>query len=208
MNKFRNERGVVAVEAALLTPLLLMVLFGIIEMSFFMRDVASVSSSAHVGTRTASVAAAAGPGLCEASSNAPPCSPANTPALAQAAADSIQKAGSAMPQDSINWIIVYNANSQGFPMPAGNTSATCTTQCVKYVWDAGLNKFRYLSGTWISTSINACINDPARMSVGVIMNTTHRWVTGLFGSGVGIQERSVMQFEPLPNDTCKAGAHA
>jgi hypothetical protein len=79
---------------------------------------------------------------------------------------------------------------------------------VKYVWDSGLNKFRYLSGTWISTGINACINDPARMTVGVIMNSTHTWVTGLFGSGVGIQERSVMQFEPLPNDSCKAGAHA
>jgi Flp pilus assembly pilin Flp len=208
MNMHKNERGAVAVEAALLTPLLALILFGIIEMSLFMRDVASVSSSAHVGARTASVGAAAGQGLCEASSNAPPCSPPNVPALAQAAADAIQKAGTAMPQDSINWIIVYNANAQGYPMPAGNTSATCTTQCVKYVWDKGLNKFRYASGTWASNTINACINDPARMSVGVIMNSTHLWMTGLFGNGIGIQERSVMQFEPLPNDSCKPLAHA
>jgi hypothetical protein len=205
MNTKRDQRGAAAVEAALLTPLLMLVLFGIIEMSLFMRDVASVSSSAHVGTRTASVGAAAGPGVCEASSNAPPCSPADVPALAQAAADAIQRAGAAMPQDDINWVLVYNANPQGYPLPAGNTSAACTTQCVKYVWDQGLDKFRYASGSWVSTTINACINDPSRMSVGVIMNASHHWITGLFGNGVGIQERSVMQFEPLPNDSCKAG---
>ncbi len=207
MKTIGDERGVVAVEAALLTPLLVLVLFGIIEMSLLMRDVVSVSSAAHVGARTASVAAGAGQGTCQASSNPPPCSPASVPALAQAAADAIQRGGSAMPQSQINWIIVYNANSGGYPEPAGNTTSACTSDCVKYVWDAGLGKFRYASGAWASSSINACINDPARMSVGVIMNASHPWITGLFGNGVNIQERSVMQFEPLPNDTCKPGTH-
>ena len=182
-------------------------LFGIIEMALFMRDVASVSSAAHVGARTASVGAGAGPGTCEASANPPPCSPADVPGLAQAAADAIQKGGTAMPQDEINWILVYNANPQGYPMPAGNTSATCSTECVKYVWDDGLNKFRYAGGSWASSSINACINDPSRMAVGVIMNATHTWITGLFGDGAGVEERTVMQFEPLPNDQCKPGLH-
>ena len=92
-------------------------------------------------------------------------------------------------------------------MPAGNTTARCSTECVTYVWDNGLNKFRYASGSWTSSSINACINDPGRMTVGVIMNATHTWLTGLFGDGVTVQERSVMQFEPLANDQCKPGAH-
>lgn len=207
MRKHRNERGAVLVEAALLTPLLALILFGIIEMSLFMRDVASVSSAAHVGARTASVGAGAGPGTCQASANPPPCSPASVPALAQAAADAIQRAGTAMPQDQTNWIIVYRANPGGYPFPTGNTSAVCSTDCVKYVWDAGLDKFRYASGAWTSSQINACINDPARMSVGVIMNATHTWVTGLFGNGAGVQERSVMSFEPLANDQCKPGLH-
>src|SRR5262245_16204616 len=208
MSRFHgNQRGAVAVEAALLTPVLALVLFGIIEMALLMRDVASVSSAAHVGARTASVGAGAGPGTCEASANPPPCSPASVPGLAQAAADAIQRAGMAMPQDDINWILVYDANPQGYPLPSGNTSADCSTACVKYVWDPGLNKFRYAGGTWTSSSINACINDPSRMAVGVLMNATHGWVTGLFGNGVNVQERSVMQFEPLPNDQCKPGAH-
>ena len=166
----------------------MLVLFGIIEMSLFMRDVVSVSSSVHVGTRTPA-----------------PCTPPTAPALAQLAANAIQQAGSAMPQDQINWIEVYNANTSGFPMPSGNTTATCSTDCVKYVWNSAKNQFVYSSGSWSSASINACINDPNRMSVGVIMNARHPWITGLFGNGATVQERSVMQFEPLTSDSCKPG---
>ena len=207
MSTSRDQRGAVALEAALLTPFLMLVLCGIIELSLFMRDVASVSSAAHTGARIASVGAGAGPGTCQASANPPPCSPQSTPALAQAAADAISTSGSAMPLSEVNWVLVYNANAGGFPQPTGNTSATCTTACVKYVWDAGLKRFRYAGGTWASSSINACLNDPNRMSVGVIVDATHPWVTGLFGNGAEIQERSVMDFEPLPTSTCKPGAH-
>ena len=93
-------------------------------------------------------------------------------------------------------------------MPAGNTSAACSTDCVKYVWNASTNQFVYSSGSWTSTSINACINDPNRMSVGRDHERPAPWITGLFGNGATVQERSVMQFEPLPNDSCKPGAHA
>ena len=90
----------------------MLVLFGIIEMSLFMRDVVSVSSSVHVGTRMASVAAAK-PGRRPV--RPPPCTPPSAPALAQLAANAIQQAGTAMPQDQINWIEVYNANTAGLP---------------------------------------------------------------------------------------------
>jgi hypothetical protein len=200
----RKERGAVAVEAALLTPLLALLVFGIIEMSLYMRDVVSVNSSVHVGTRMASVSAGAGPATCTPS----PCTPPTAPMLAQLTANAIQQAGTAMPQDQINWIIVYRANAGGYPQPAGNTSATCSSDCVRYTWNAATSKFVYASGSWTSSTINACINDANRMSVGVIMNASHPWMTGLFGGPASVQERSVMQFEPLSNDTCKPGAHS
>src|SRR4051794_5390732 len=201
----RSERGAVAVEAAIVSPLLLVLLLGIVEMSLLMRDVVSTNSSVRTGARVAASSAGAGPGTCQASANPPPCTPASAPAVAQAAADAIDRAGSAMPKDSIQSLIVYSANSQGFPLPAGNTSMTCSTKCVTYVWDTGLGKFRYSSGSWDSTTINACLNDPNRESVGVVLNAKHSWITGFFGSGVSLQERSVMQFEPLPNESCKPG---
>ncbi len=92
-------------------------------------------------------------------------------------------------------------------MPTGNTSLTCSTQCVKFVWDGGLNKFRYSSGTWVSTTINACVNHASRDTVGVAMVAEHPWITGLFGDGVELTERSVMNFEPLPSEQCMPGTH-
>ncbi len=186
-------------------PVLMILILGIIEMSLMMKDAVSTNSSVRTGARVASAAAGAGPGTCQASSNPPPCTPASAPAVAQLAADAIQKAGSAMPKDSIKWILVYSANTKGYPLPSTNTTYTCSTKCVKFVWDTGLNKFRYASGSWSSATINACLNDPNRESVGVVMQADHPWVTGLFGDGVTLEERSVMQFEPLPNESCKPG---
>lgn len=204
----RGERGASAVEFALVAPVLMIMLFGILEVSFLMKDHVSMSSSVRGGARAASAAADAGPGTCQASANPPPCSPASVPAFAQAAADMMQKAGTAMPADDIDWVIIYRANAAGFPQ-GGSSINTCSVQCVKYIWDAGLNKFRYASGTWASASVNACLNDPLRDTVGVGMQSTHTWMTGfgstLLGSARVMQERTVMQFEPLEADRCKPG---
>ncbi|QIG42366.1 pilus assembly protein [Nocardioides anomalus] len=203
-SRARSERGAVAVEAALVTPLLLILVFGIIEMSLLMRDVMATSSAVRVGARMASTAAGAGPGTCKAGDTT--CTPQKAPRVAQVAADAIQRAGSAMPKDSIDWILVYRANTSGYPLPDSNKSlTTCSTDCVKYVWDKDLDKFRYLSGQWDSRSINACVNDASLMAVGVAMRSHHDWITGFFGNGVDLEERTVMQFEPLDNNSCKPG---
>lgn len=201
--RHRDERGASAVEFALIAPVLILLMLGIIEMAFLMKDYVSVSSTVRAGARTASAAADAGPGTCEASVNPPPCSPTSVPAFAQAAADSMQRSGSALPKDDIDWVIVYEAGANGYPL--GQTELTCGNKCVKYVWDEGLNKFRYSSGTWASASVNACLNDPGRTTVGVGMQASHGWLTGIFGSTMTLRDKTVMQFEPLEADRCKPG---
>lgn len=203
----RSERGAVALEAALITPVLLAMMFGIIEMALLMRDVVAVSSAVRVGARVGSAAPGAGPGLCLASANPPPCTPAVAPAFAQAAADAIQRAGSAMPPDSIESIIIYDANSAGYPLPEGNHTLACGQSCVTYVWDPGLDRFRYGGGTWASSSVNACVNHASEDSLGVAMKARHGFVTGLFGDDHEIAERVVMKFEPLPSEQCMPGTH-
>ena len=201
----RSERGAVAVEAALVTPLLVILLLGIIEMSLLMRDVVATSSSVRVGARMASTAAGAGPGTCIPSDVT--CTPQKAPKVAQLAADAIQRAGSAMPKDQIEWILVYRANAKGYPMPEGNDKLECSSECVKYVWDSELAtpQFRFSEGAWDSKTINACVNDVGLMAVGVAMRANHPWVSGFFGDGVELEERTVMQFEPLANESCKPG---
>ena len=116
----RRERGAVAVEAALVTPLLLVLIFGIFEVALLMRDHVAVSSSVRVGGRIASASADAGAGTCPGLPVI--CAPTSTPAFAQNAADAIQRGGSAMPKDSIDYIYVYKANDKGYPGATGSTA--------------------------------------------------------------------------------------
>ncbi len=194
-------------EFALVVPLLLTFLLGTVELGLYMKDYVSMSSSARAGARAASAAADAGPGTCEASASPPPCTPANAPGFAQAAADTMQTAGMAMNTDDINWVMIYSANTSGFPGTGTTIPSTCPANCVKYVWDAGLSKFRYSSGSWSSASVNACVNQSE--SVGVILQARHNWMTGLVGGLMGgnkiMNERTVMKFEPLEQDRCKPG---
>ena len=64
--------------------------------------------------------------------------------------------------------------------------------------DAHLDEFRYYSGSWDSSTINACVNDNPD-AVGIDIKARHDLLTGFFGDGVNIEDHSVMQFEPLPN---------
>jgi Flp pilus assembly protein TadG len=211
----RTERGAVVVEAALVTPLLMALLLGIIEMALLMKDDVALSSAVRNGGRTASANAGAGPGgLNEGGDCVSPCSPANAPMFAQLAANAIQTAGSALPKDSIQELWVYKANAKGFPCTLAtgcetntSTAMTCGANCVKYKWNATKDQFRYSSGTWTSSTVNACANNNPD-SVGIYMVARHDFLTGFFTNNVNIDDRAVFTFEPLATLTCAPGAHS
>lgn len=212
----RGQRGAVAVEAALVTPLLVTLVLGIIEFSLIMRDYVAVSSSVRVGARIGSASPGAGPATCTS-----PCTPPTAPALAQYAADAIQQAGTAMPKDSIDHIFVYQANQKGYPAPGGTattaikddtsttmpaTTAQCASaaNCVAYRWADASDRFLYASGSWASSSIDACA--VSAYSLGVYLHATHGNLTGFFGQTIGLGDRTVMKFEPLSTATCNSAA--
>ncbi|MEP9365604.1 TadE family protein [Nocardioides sp. CN2-186] len=207
----RDQRGAVAVEAALVLPLLVTMMFGIIELTMLVRDNIAVASAARVGVRAATTTAAvmSGPGTCTYREDvATTCSAGNSPApgLAELAADAIQTSGSSMNKDTIDYILVYKANKQGYPGLDGNTTmpTSCAgySSCVKFQWADAANAFRYKSGTWASTSVNACAGEAD--SVGVYLHITHQFLTGLFPGSIGLDDRAVGRFEPLPPDNCKS----
>lgn len=201
----RGERGAVALEAALVTPLIMILVFGVVEMSLLMKDDVALTSAVRNGGRTASSNAGAGPGV-DGANCTTPCSPANAPLLAQLAANAIQNAGSALPKDSINELWVYKANNKGYPGVDNAKTWTCTSNCVIYKWNKSLDRFTYRSGTWKSTSISACANNNPD-SVGVYMTAKHNFMTGLFSKQVTIEDHAVFAFEPLPTLTCAKDTH-
>lgn len=209
-----EDRGASAVEFALVLPILGAFLFGIIEFSLFMKNHVSATSSVRTAARVAS--AGAGAGDCRPGPTAPCPSARTTPALAQDAADAIARAGTAMPKDAIEELWIYKANKEGFPGPDGLTTFTnCTSKCVRYRWSAAANRFAYVSGSWDSATINACLNSPTSEAVGVFLRARHDAITGLpFLQPDQVEDRAVMKFEPLPSGSCNGtgnpatGGHA
>jgi Flp pilus assembly protein TadG len=195
-----RDNGASAVEAALLIPVVLLIAFGIIDFSLLLRDHVSVTSAVRAGARVASAEPRV-PGVYDPATGAP----ASLPALAQDAADAIQRAGSAMPKDSIDELWVYEADSGGYPKNSSGTFNSCSSNCVKFRWVDATNKFQYTSGTWNYTSINACPGDANAQAVGVYVKATHKFIfASFFGASAGVADHAVMKFEPIPtSQVCK-----
>lgn len=196
-----------AVETALVLIPVMLLLVGIIEFALAYRDNVAVTSAARTGVRVASSGPDDGP--CVPSlADETPCPPLAVPNLAQNAANAIARAGTALPRESIRYIMVYKANANGYPGALTSLPNSCAgvLNCVMYTWKPAQNQFRYTSGTWPSATINACFPNNVD-SVGVNVVADHDFLTGLFGGGLTLSEHSVMQFEPLLPATCAAGAH-
>lgn len=221
--RHRDDQGAVALEAALVTPILLVLVLGIIEFSFAMRNYVVVVSDSRVGARIAATAAGAGWIDCQepvAGDPIPdmPCVPQEVPAVAQIATRAIQTSGSAMPMDNINYILIYRADSTGYPDGGNNDFSTCPTgSCVKFRWAKNAQEFVYSSGSWRSASISACFpGKPSDASgkkrnlerVGVYVNATHHAITGLFFDELDLTDHAVMNFEPLAASMCGEDQHS
>lgn len=183
-----GQRGSVAVEAAIVFPLLIVLTFGIIEFSLLMRDHVATTSVVRSGARTASALP-------------------REPTMVETTRQAMNKAGSAMPTDSYEELWIYAANDAGYPGAAGNKDfdpTDCTTNCTRFAWDDSREQFILMSGntTW-PEHVNACPGSAAAMSVGVYLKAKHTWVTGLFFDETYVADRAVMKFEPKPPQSCK-----
>ena len=201
----KDERGAAAVEFALIALPLILLMFIIVESAFLMKDYVSVSSAVRTGARTASAAADGGPGTCAASASPPPCSPATVPAFAQGAADSIQTTATALDSPTTS-----TSSSSTSPVangyPSGQSTLTCGSNCVKYVWDSGLSQVplrQWQLGLRVGQRLPQ--RPRPRQRRGRACRSTHRMVSGFFGTTKTIEERTLMQFEPLEQDRCKPG---
>lgn len=173
-----------AVEAALVTPIFVLLVFGVIEFGMLFKDWLAVSSSVRAGTRMASA----------------------QPRVATYATDAaaeVAREASALDMDNVQALWVYKAAPDGTPVGGGGTFSTCST-CVRYTWDPSTQAFVEQSSSWPSTAQNACQGDPDRDILGVYLKIRHDAVTGFIFDGFDISEHTVMALEPIPAITgCK-----
>lgn len=185
----RGERGSTLVEAAIITPVLMLFIFGIFEFGFAFRDYLAVSNVVRDAAREASVSGDA------------------------SAADyrilrSVVRAGAALPDDAIDRIIVFEASApDSTPHPdclAGSPRST-TDRCNIYT-PADFN----LAETEFLCDPTPPIPDPDRFFcpddrdvsvsnldfVGIYVEITHDYITGLFGASTTFSDQIILKLEP------------
>jgi Flp pilus assembly protein TadG len=171
----RDDRGIAAVEAAIITPIFMLVVIGIIEFGLAFKDQLAVTSAVRAGARIASA----------------------EPRIATFATDAaaqVAREGSALDLTDVQALWVYQADTSGHPVGAGGTFNTCATNCVTFGWNG--SSFVQTGGSWNATAQNAC--QGTQDSVGVYLSFKHPGVTQVFFDHLGLSSYTVMRFEPIP----------
>jgi hypothetical protein len=179
-----GERGAVAVEAALVLPLLIVLLFGIFEVALLVNDNLLMGQAARSAVRTA-VALPRDPGF--------------DSEAAMAASGVLGNDN----QGHIEELIIYRADpATGKPL-SGGAATDCFADCIRYTWNPASDTFERVPGTeWDASTQMACGGRDATDFVGVEVRGRHEWATGLFGDGLQLVERAVMRLEPVLSGSC------
>jgi hypothetical protein len=167
----------VAVEAALVIPALLLLIVGILEFGLAFKDQLAITSAVRAGARIA----AAEPRYVN---------------FATDAASAVAKEGSAVDMTGVQALWVYQADGTGHPVGSGGSFSTCTTNCIKFVYNKSTKGFVQSGGSWPAASQNAC--QGTQDSIGVYMQLKHTGVTTLIFSSLGLDSYTVMRLEPIP----------
>jgi len=179
----RGERGAVLIEFAIIFPLLVTITFGIVEYSGAYHDSAIAADAARAGGRVGSALG-------------------TNPAYASSITDAVNAALSTLPADEPQELWIYKANANGYP-GSGTGFSSCAAYCIKYLWNPGTQAFdtgNPQGGGWPASTQQVCTEPYDEL--GVYVKLDHKFVTGLFGANVTLQDHSVFRFEPVPTSVC------
>jgi hypothetical protein len=191
-----ERRGAVIIETALVAPLLLVIVLGIVEMALLMRDDNALSSLVEEGGRhaTSALRGEAVPFAAVAEHCSAACSRSPERPWTDAVATAIGRTQEGLSKDAVDELWVYKANAQGYPGGADNTSfGACDRSCVAYRWNAARGSFEYVRGSWPGAEADVCAAEDA---VGVYVRATHPFLSGVLSEGVHISDHAVFSFSP------------
>lgn len=172
-----RDRGAVLIEAAIVMPLLLTLVMGIIEFGMVFSDMQTVGSSTRAGARAA-VAYSRQEGF------------------DVHAVDAVTAALTARTTGTPQEMWIYKVGSGTEPASPG-----CSSHCLHYIWNAGTKSWDRQTGSgWLYTEMQACKLPLDHLAVKV--KVKHDMVTGLFGDAITLTDTTVMRLEPQPLSVC------
>jgi Flp pilus assembly protein TadG len=179
------ERGAVLVEFALVLPLLISIVFGIVEFGLFFRDYLTVANTTRTGARVGSAAGSSYDADYQ---------------ILQA----IKSAATALPTgaNAIEDISIFKSSASDGTVPAACKTASQTSQCNHYTktdLSRPITEFGCLASSpdkyWCPTT-RSDSQSAGTDYVGVYLKMTHTFATSLFGPSKTITDTVVMRIEP------------
>ena len=194
----QGDRGAALVEAALITPVFALLLFGIIEFGLTFRDYLTVANASRDGTRAASAFG-------------------DDTYADYNVLQVIRQSTKGFRPNEIRRVIIFDAGGVGGSVlspshPAYaclNASTGINNVCNVYGASAlslpkssfGCRSDMSLDRYWCPAALNGQDGRETRASVGpdyigVYVQTRHNFITGLFGPGLNLEDELVMRIEP------------
>jgi len=189
----RGQQGAVLVEAALVFPVLMLIVIGIMEFGLLYTSHSTNTASSRSGARLAATE------YSQAGASSTQQEIAATNIAAATSAD-LKVLRNAVPIG----MVIYKVNpssANGAPyggFPSQGMSGGCTQQCIRFQWNSSTDSMEYVSGAW--TDADAC--GVQVDSIGVYVETRHDFVTKAIRSDAMVGSHTVMRLEPLPTDQC------
>ena len=173
------------VEAALISPLFVVMVFGLIEFGGAYRDTLTLGNAAAGGTRQVAIEGNAADADWD---------------IVQA----IKKASTAMPQGQLSKIVIFKATGPSGSVPAaclsGPVSGVCNvfgpTSIALTTEPASWGDCSGPTGDYCSTTRAVTVASPGPDYVGVYVEAIHPWITGFFGKQVTLTDSSITRLEP------------
>jgi hypothetical protein len=178
-----RNRGAAAVEAGIISLLVFVLFFGIIEFGLLWRNINVMSDAAREGVREASQLT-------------------RDPAFHTEAMDKIEARLDALPRGKAFHVTVFKADPATAQPMSGDPLLTCTSDCYRFDWNDSTQHW----------DIDPSASGPASTHdtcdyVGIHITGSYDWLTGFFGANRTLSETQVKRLEPAPGDvTCPTAA--
>lgn len=182
------------VEAALILPVMVLLVLGIMEFGLLFTSYSTTTAASRSGARLAATAYSQAGSSTSAQDGA-------ALQIAAATAADLEVLNNGIPVGMAIYR-VDRSSSNGAPVggfPGPNLTGGCTTDCIRFTWNAATGAFTRTSGSWPDPA--ACVLNDVD-SVGVVVQTRHSYISGLLGQTRDVEGHTVMRLEPLPSDQC------
>lgn len=193
----RDQRGAAMVEAAIVLPVMLIIVIGILEFGLLFGNYSTAVSSTRSGARVG--AALYSQALTGAQETAQ-----QTAAIGEivAATEADLKA---MNNATPIGMAIYKVNpsaSDGSPaggFPGPGLVGGCSSNCIKFTWNGNKMVRQSAAQQWPMPQRCALANVD---SIGVYVEVEHKFITGMFGNRKSLVGHTVMRLEPVPSQSC------